>query len=1169
MRLLVPHLVAIFLLALASSTSAQTTTVCVQQGYTLTSITGSDLLYTGTGNAAGTGTVYQWAIRPCGAVTSLGYCLGEFCQGTTTVSNTNTSAVGNGAIWAQVNTNGQQGVAQLIQDGDSCGVINADREGTIQFLCNQTATTPFISSILETTTCHYQAIIQTSVVCPVAAAGYSTTVGTAILASSSLQQCGGGIYDLTALNSADFYGSINSTSGGTNYTYVVRVCGNLTSTSACSTTPFTSVCQVPTTSPTVGYPLALYQPLSSAVVWTYNGASVSQIIQDGAGCAGQNRFTNITFLCSSSATSPIILSLVEAPTCHYTMLVQTSAVCGTPFLSLPSVAGSSTGSSVRVTSSSTGSAAPSNVTTTCVQQGYTLTSITGSDLLYTGTGNAAGTGTVYQWAIRPCGAVTSLGYCLGEFCQGTTTVSNTNTSAVGNGAIWAQVNTNGQQGVAQLIQDGDSCGVINADREGTIQFLCNQTATTPFISSILETTTCHYQAIIQTSVVCPVAAAGYSTTVGTAILASSSLQQCGGGIYDLTALNSADFYGSINSTSGGTNYTYVVRVCGNLTSTSACSTTPFTSVCQVPTTSPTVGYPLALYQPLSSAVVWTYNGASVSQIIQDGAGCAGQNRFTNITFLCSSSATSPIILSLVEAPTCHYTMLVQTSAVCGTPFLSLPSVAGSSTGSSVRVTSSSTGSAAPSNVTTTCVQQGYTLTSITGSDLLYTGTGNAAGTGTVYQWAIRPCGAVTSLGYCLGEFCQGTTTVSNTNTSAVGNGAIWAQVNTNGQQGVAQLIQDGDSCGVINADREGTIQFLCNQTATTPFISSILETTTCHYQAIIQTSVVCPVAAAGYSTTVGTAILASSSLQQCGGGIYDLTALNSADFYGSINSTSGGTNYTYVVRVCGNLTSTSACSTTPFTSVCQVPTTSPTVGYPLALYQPLSSAVVWTYNGASVSQIIQDGAGCAGQNRFTNITFLCSSSATSPIILSLVEAPTCHYTMLVQTSAVCGTPFAAPTVGSTAAASTAPPSVTSAPSATSAALTSAPSATSARALAATSAPTSAPTSAAAVTSAAGPTPPSSTAASQPNGGGGSSGLSHGAIAGIVIGSVVGALLCLALLLVVCCRGSKGKRATDGGADPHYQTEGTRDWDSHAHDHSEDTDERAEGEPSEPGEVEMH
>ena len=168
--------------------------------------------------------------------------------------------------------------------------------------------------------CHYQAIVQTAVVCATAAAGYSTSVGTNILASASNLQCGGGIYDLSGLSASDFSTVVYSPTGGSNYTFTVRLCGNLTSTTACSGTPFASICQANLNTPNNGNTLAAYNPLVSAVVWTYNGNGMSQIIQDGAGCAAaaQNRFTNVTFVCSQSTTTPVVLSEREAPTSDLT-----------------------------------------------------------------------------------------------------------------------------------------------------------------------------------------------------------------------------------------------------------------------------------------------------------------------------------------------------------------------------------------------------------------------------------------------------------------------------------------------------------------------------------------------------------------------------------------------------------------------------------------------------------------------------------------------------------------------------------------------------------------------------------------------------------------------------------------------------------------------------------
>ena len=316
---------------------------------------------------------------------------------------------------------------------------------------------------------------------------------------------------------------------------------------------------------------------------------------------------------------------------------------------------------------------------------------------------------------------------------------------------------------------------------------------------------------------------------------------------------------------------------------------------------------------------------------------------------------------------------------------------------------------------TSCINAGYNLTSLTGSDLFFTGTGNAAGTGTVYNWAIRPCGVVTTPSFCTsqpGEFCQGSTTVSAMNVSAagVGSGAIWGQIALNGQYGVAQFLQDGTSCGGTGGtDREGTIVYLCNPTALTPYISSLLEITTCNYQAIIQTAAICSqVPSTGFSTAVGTSIISS----QCGGGIYDLNPINRADIVGYSSGSYWG------IRPCGTLALRN-CSGYSNISVCQF---SPGNGFVAATYTPALIPTVYQYLAPGVvSQILQDGAACGSQSRLTNITFYCNALATTPLFISAYEYITCHYQLSVQTSAVCGAAFVAapiPTVCTTAPACT-------------------------------------------------------------------------------------------------------------------------------------------------------
>ena len=381
---------------------------------------------------------------------------------------------------------------------------------------------PYISSILELATCQYEAIIQTAAICSqVPSTGISQTAGTTVIDGL----CGGGIYDLTSISNADIIGRSN-TSTNTDL-WGVRPCGPLSATNCSSGT---SVCQIGG-----NYPVARYNPALQITLWQYGGPGVlSEISQNGdSGCTNQHRFANVTYVCNAAATTPIFISASEPVSCHYFLVIQTAAVCGVAFsVTLPAP--------VVYSSSSTGVAGP--VLTSCQYAGYDLTSISGQDILFTSA--------PYAWAIRPCGVVTTPGYCNGEFCQSNTVISNNNFTArgVNVGPLWAQIQLNGQNGVAQYLQDGDACGDPNGDREGTIVYLCNQTATTPFIQSIQELTTCHYQAIIQTAAICAqVPTAGVSHNPGTPIIST----QCGGGIYNLSTINGADIVGKSNTSTNG------------------------------------------------------------------------------------------------------------------------------------------------------------------------------------------------------------------------------------------------------------------------------------------------------------------------------------------------------------------------------------------------------------------------------------------------------------------------------------------------------------------------------------------------------------------------------------------------------------------------------------------
>ena len=143
-------------------------------------------------------------------------------------------------------------------------------------------------------------------------------------------------------------------------------------------------------------------------------------------------------------------------------MVLTNAVCGTAFAVTPAAQ-------------------------TCGYGPYDLTTLSNQDFYLNQNGNA--------WAIRVCGKVANTSYCGNQFCQGRTNVSvwsaTGDYSATGtdNSPVWAYTSFLGQTGVAQILQDGDDCGGYGA-RQGTIEFICNATATTPYFANVIETVTC-------------------------------------------------------------------------------------------------------------------------------------------------------------------------------------------------------------------------------------------------------------------------------------------------------------------------------------------------------------------------------------------------------------------------------------------------------------------------------------------------------------------------------------------------------------------------------------------------------------------------------------------------------------------------------------------------------
>ena len=203
--------------------------------------------------------------------------------------------------------------------------------------------------------CHYQAIVQTALLCPlVPIGGISHDVGTNIISA----QCCGGIYDLSSLRQDNIYGY----GQGAEVEYVIRVSGTSPApqcggqASVCNSYQYNYY----------GTSLALWEPEISPVVWQYLGdGSVSAILQSGQGCyisSPSNTVVNLTFVSDEAAAFPTFISVVETQYCSIHDHAATKLVCGAAFQVQPSTS-----------SSSTGSASPPPVTnSSAVPDGYDL-----------------------------------------------------------------------------------------------------------------------------------------------------------------------------------------------------------------------------------------------------------------------------------------------------------------------------------------------------------------------------------------------------------------------------------------------------------------------------------------------------------------------------------------------------------------------------------------------------------------------------------------------------------------------------------------------------------------------------------------------------------------------------------------------------------------------------
>ena len=969
-----------------------------------------------------------WFVAPCSAVhaSQTGGCTGQVCQSGYPMS-----------YYDPLNTQwtlSDTGLVQFNQDGVFCGTSFA-RATTIRYVCNAGATTPSLSYAVEDPVCHYTLVVQTALACnptTLVAPAVPRTVGLPYVSDL----CGGGAYLLNTVSpNADIYYDI-----GDGTVLFINPCGAVRNTTCSLITSYganATVCQAyKPLDPTNAFSLASWNPPNAAVQYTLLANGILQTHTDGQSfCGGTVRTVNIAYTCNATATTPVVSAWSTSGTCVHNVTVQTAAVCGSPFVPV------------------------------CKANGFDLTSI--------GSQTISAYLNFNYWSASVCGNVSNALYpgCKGEICQGATTVSSFDPTAA--------VYTNADNGLTQQLQNGDSCGG-DGYREGTLRFVCNAAATTPYISSAQEEPTCHYILTIQTATVCP-PNLSFKTTPGLSWVSDL----CGGGAYDLTQLGVNDITFPEGSP---TPFAYVFfNPCGYVRNTS-CGELSSTSICEAYTplnyTNPQNSYQIAVYDPARSPVTYTVTPNGLLQQYTDGAYNNGNPRSVNITYVCDNTATTPVITQYYNnqsfyAPNNNfvtvYTVVVRTSAVCGTTFA----------------------------YTQTCGTATYNLNTLAGQTITYTDPASGD------QYWVNPCGLVDSpdAGGCTGQVCQsGGFTLSSYAPSLT----QWLPTDN----GVVAFTQDGAICNNLGF-RTTYIRYICNSTATTPSIISVGEEPQCRYTIEIATSAVCGI-------TPSHAIGSSYISDTCGGGAYDLTPLASADITAIVDTAS----YLFINPCgqvknasCGNLGSSVCYAYPPLV----LP---PSNDYDLARFDPVHAPITYTILSNGVLQTHVDGDYC-GNNvnvpRTVYISYLCNSSATVPLITNYTTN-SCAYNITVATSVTCGTPFTAPTTpSSTGAASTGGVVASSG----GAAASSSGVATSSGASPSTGGAT--PSTGAATSAVVNPS--TGGAGGSSNSGGGGSSLSGGAIAGIVIGSVAAVAIALLLLWCFVCGGlARGKKAGDGFSD---------------------------------------
>ena len=314
-----------------------------------------------------------------------------------------------------------------------------------------------------------------------------TTAGNSTGAPSS-SSCYGAGYDFSSVAA---YGDLTYIGAGT--AVYVRLCGNVSVAGACGG----QVCQG-------ALSLSTYDP--SQAEWFANpvpNTNVTQRLQDGTLCTSSGftfyRESELVLSCNAAATIPFISGFTEVHTCYYQIVIQTAAACATSAVAGP------TGPYGGVLSTWYDSR--------CGGGKYNLTPLQSSTLSIFSGG--------FTWYLRVCGAVnnslcastasSAFGGETAQLCQVDTSYDNAAYTAsyyAPASQLWTTTST----GLQLYMMDGQQCPT-GYNREMLINFVCNPSATTAYISTVAEVPAlCYYTVTVQTSLVCAAALTGNASS---------------------------------------------------------------------------------------------------------------------------------------------------------------------------------------------------------------------------------------------------------------------------------------------------------------------------------------------------------------------------------------------------------------------------------------------------------------------------------------------------------------------------------------------------------------------------------------------------------------------------------------------------------------------------------